>query len=149
MAETLKARGNFSSPVATNAREVVGDGDNEATPTASDFPTGGAEIAADVREVDGRDGGAGRRDASHAGTTDAGDGNGEGGNDGVYGTIYISEDLMEPRLTVLFNARLIKRQRKIQKCWSTDGRINMIKIMDNTGKICTVQSIDEINALIA
>ena len=54
-----------------------------------------------------------------------------------YPDVYITEDLTNTRPRLLYVARSLKRQHKIQDCWSYDGRI-MIK--DLQGKISNIKS---------
>ena len=46
--------------------------------------------------------------------------------------VYISEDLTQMRSRLLYVARTIKRERKIQDCWSYDGRIVVVVGLFNT-----------------
>ena len=61
---------------------------------------------------------------------------------GKHPNVYIAEDLTKPRSKLLYLARTLKKARKIQDCWSYDGRI-MIK--DLQGKIGSVNSEDDLN----
>ena len=58
--------------------------------------------------------------------------------------VYISEDLTQMRSRLLYVARTIKRERKIQDCWSYDGRIT---IKDLNGKIRSINTESDLNKL--
>ena len=55
--------------------------------------------------------------------------------------VFINEDLTQKRATLLFKARTKKREKRIQDCWSYDGRI---VILDNVSKIHTVINDEEL-----
>ena len=61
---------------------------------------------------------------------------------GKHPNVYIAEDLTKPRYKLLYVARTLKKARKIQDCWSYDGRI-MIK--DLQGEIGSVNREDDLN----
>ena len=55
--------------------------------------------------------------------------------------VFINEYLTQKRATLLFKARTKKREKRIQDCWSYDGRI---VILDNVSKIHTAVNDEEL-----
>ena len=55
--------------------------------------------------------------------------------------VFINKDLPQKRATLLFKERTKKREKRIQDCWSYDGRI---VILDNVSKMHTVVNDEEL-----
>ena len=56
--------------------------------------------------------------------------------------IFIYEDLTKSRSNLLWNARKVKREKKIEDCWSWDGTI---LIKTNVGRIIPIHSMADLN----
>ena len=59
--------------------------------------------------------------------------------------MFISEDLIQRRVKLLYTTRTLKRQHKIMHCWSHDGRIVIKNVQ---GKINTIKSEDDLQKTI-
>ncbi|ELT99532.1 hypothetical protein CAPTEDRAFT_198004, partial [Capitella teleta] len=58
--------------------------------------------------------------------------------------LYLNEDLTRKRESILYSARCLKRERKIQGAWSADGNI---LIRDEHGKIRKINTQEELDTL--
>jgi exosome complex exonuclease DIS3/RRP44 len=55
--------------------------------------------------------------------------------------VFINEDLTKKRSTLLWNARKMKKDQKIQDCWTWDGTV---LVKDNAAKIFPIHSYQEL-----
>ena len=60
--------------------------------------------------------------------------------------VYVNEDLTRKRHKVLYDARVLKNQRKIADCWSFDGEI-LVKGKNRV--ISTVRNIDDLKQVVS
>jgi hypothetical protein len=51
--------------------------------------------------------------------------------------LFISEDLTRKRLELLYKARVLKREKKINGAWTADGKI---LILDTSNKVVSITS---------
>ena len=55
--------------------------------------------------------------------------------------IYINEDLTKYRADLLFRAREFKREKKIEDCWSWDGKI---LIKNKVSKVILIRTVEDL-----
>ena len=73
-------------------------------------------------------------------------------NDGINATrtssarqiIFINEDLTSTRATLLYHARMTKKSKDINDCWSSDGTI---LVKSKTNKISPIQTPDDLKRI--
>ena len=58
--------------------------------------------------------------------------------------LYINEDLTQFRSKLLYQARVLKKDKRIKECWSSDGTL---LIKDNDGRIFTINTITDLNRI--
>ena len=56
--------------------------------------------------------------------------------------VYINDDLTKLRATLLYKARILKKDNKIKRCWTSDDRI---LILNHAGRVITIHNEDERN----
>ena len=65
------------------------------------------------------------------------------GKDSVQQKIFVNEDLTKKRVNLLWQARQLKRNGKLQDCWTWDGSV---LVKNNVAKIIPVSSCAELHA---
>ena len=58
--------------------------------------------------------------------------------------LYINEDLTQFRSKLLYQARVLKKDKRIKECWSSDGAL---LIKDNDGRISTINTMTDLNRI--
>ena len=56
-------------------------------------------------------------------------------------SFYFNEDLTAIRASLAYDSRMLKKQKKIHDCWTTNGKI---LIKDRADKICVIESTDDL-----